>query len=54
MSAATKSMMSGSDDLHEELKLVLPAYQARKKMLDIKKTPDIFIDQVLFYLVQCL
>lgn len=38
--------MSGSGDLHEELKMVLPAIQARKKMLDIKKTPDIFIDQV--------
>ncbi|KAJ8705411.1 hypothetical protein PYW07_011238 [Mythimna separata] len=42
---SNKSLMSGSGDLHEELKMVLPAIQARKKMLDIKKTPDIFIDQ---------
>ncbi|KAF9409645.1 hypothetical protein HW555_011042 [Spodoptera exigua] len=42
----TKSMMSQNDGLQEELKLVLPAIQQRKNKLDIKKTPDIFIDQV--------
>lgn len=39
-------MMSQNDGLQEELKLVLPAIQQRKNKLDIKKTPDIFIDQV--------
>ncbi|CAB3255129.1 unnamed protein product [Arctia plantaginis] len=35
-----------SMDLNEELKMVLPAItQRRNKLLDIKKTPDIFIDQ---------
>uniref|UniRef100_A0A2A4JLG5 SAM domain-containing protein n=1 Tax=Heliothis virescens TaxID=7102 RepID=A0A2A4JLG5_HELVI len=42
---STKSMMSSGGDLQEELKMVLPAIQQRKNKLDIKKTPDIFIDQ---------
>ncbi|CAH1644017.1 unnamed protein product [Spodoptera littoralis] len=42
---STKSMMGQNDGLQEELKLVLPAIQQRKNKLDIKKTPDIFIDQ---------
>lgn len=39
-------MQSTNSDLHEELKMVLPAIQNRKNKLDFKKTPDIFIDQV--------
>ncbi|XP_047037003.1 epidermal growth factor receptor kinase substrate 8-like protein 1 isoform X4 [Helicoverpa zea] len=43
---STRSMVSsGGGDLQEELKMVLPAIQQRKNKLDIKKTPDIFIDQ---------
>jgi hypothetical protein len=41
--SANKSTMS----LHDELLTVLPAIQQRRSKLDfIKKTPDIFIDQV--------
>lgn len=47
---ATRSMQSTGSELHEELKMVLPQIQQRKHMLDIKKTPDIFIHQVLTYL----
>lgn len=43
-------MQSTGSELHEELKMVLPQIQQRKHMLDIKKTPDIFIHQVLTYL----
>ncbi|CAG4981067.1 unnamed protein product [Colias eurytheme] len=39
---STKSAVSTSSDLHEELKAVLPQIQRR---LEIKKTPDIFIHQ---------
>ncbi|XP_062532547.1 epidermal growth factor receptor kinase substrate 8 isoform X4 [Bombyx mori] len=42
---STKSIMSTGGSLHDELKLVLPQIQQRRNKLDIKKTPDIFIDQ---------
>ncbi|XP_032524752.1 epidermal growth factor receptor kinase substrate 8-like isoform X2 [Danaus plexippus] len=40
---STKSAISTSSGLHEELKMVLP--QITQRRLDIKKTPDIFIHQ---------
>ncbi|KOB69095.1 Epidermal growth factor receptor kinase substrate 8, partial [Operophtera brumata] len=44
----TRSAQSAhsTSTLHEELKMVLPQIQQRKNVLDIKKTPDIFIHQV--------
>lgn len=51
MIAATKSIASSGGGLHDELKLVLPQIQQRKTILDIKKTPDIFIHQVPTHLL---
>ncbi|KAG7296903.1 hypothetical protein JYU34_019767 [Plutella xylostella] len=43
---STRSMISmGEGDMQEELKAVLTLYQQRKNKLDIKKTPDIFIQK---------
>ncbi|KAI5632840.1 hypothetical protein NE865_14443 [Phthorimaea operculella] len=42
---STKSVTSTTSGLHDELKMVLPQIQQRRMILDIKKTPDIFIHQ---------